>query len=135
MVSKSSGSSRIIRLKIPSVTTSICVFALIFEPKRTRKPTRATKQRRAPDAGGVEQGDHERCRLVHAARGLALAAAVARQVGRQHAVAGLGEWWHEFAVEIGPGRLPVEQQDWGGIARPFIDVVEAQRRRAWRIHI
>ncbi|MCY1170271.1 hypothetical protein D9M73_103340 [compost metagenome] len=54
--------------------------------------------------------------------------AEANQVGRDHAVSGGGERRHELAIEIGPARLAVQQQHRRGIARPLIEIVDAEGR-------
>ena len=61
--------------------------------------------------------------------------AKANQIRCQHAVPGGGERGNKFAVEIGPGRLSMQQQDRRSVAGAFIDIMQPQGWRALRFNL
>ena len=50
------------------------------------------------------------------------------EVGRDDPQAGVDEHRHDVAVEVGPGRLAVQQQHDRAVGRTLVEVVHPQRR-------
>ena len=85
-------------------------------------------ERQVGEADGVGELRHPvgmRLHRVRRPRQRLVRAPEADEVGSDGAQAVLDEPRHDGAVEIGPGRLSVQQQDGLGARRPLVDVVHA----------